>query len=1727
MENPFKAHTRFSDHRGEDKRQTIAEGLVDDADLLVDEEKHKPIQASLMNELKEAFDSSSHGYTWPIVHCLQNASAMSRDVVTDSDLAKLVDLSVRFLRKEHGEISQIIDCYRVTGLHPKRAILMDLFKESIAIAPVSILDALEHEECDALTEEDRSYWKTQIEVRAHRYADEKIAELERYLVAENDLPDPIGKIRQLYEKLGRSWKWSEHKQEAGSAIRGALRAGAIKYAVDIDSEKKALDETSYSLDVVRELCARDPEDVVVGAQYAHRDEFVWAFDQDDYQLTDVQKYHIENYMEVTGVAIDFKEHEELRDVVAFDMREAIDRNDIQGYIRLKELIGKDFVATGYERDQIIRLYVRIVSGRDFSEIASWEKASGISFDLGNTTIFKAILERIDHPEQRWNSWFTMDDFREEIHLLKKLAPDLMTAHQVNVLYFKWTGTKFSGNSFGAVLAGTDECQDIGVRFDGKAAECKQFLKKRLDTMYQRIDSIGDFKAELLDLKNLAPNLFSPSEITRAFFICANRFSTVSIGGMMSAVNNLREDGVSVDAGDPECRIFLLQQIKNLSRLSNAEEFNLAVSLLRGYSSELLTVDKIRDAYFQIAKYLSLEGALRFADMIKQTGFVFSVDDSGCRKFLNGKMDLLYADTVSKIVSDLSLLKEIAPEFVTQAKIRDISLRFLGSSYRREFFRDLKQLESIGFYFDASDPQCRVVLEEMVKNLPNQALSLLSMRVSILNQFAPELVPPEKIRDTFFLTASRDGLPSVLDHARDLEKFGFMFSAEDPACRNFLIGRVDKILVAKDINSYMMDVKLLQTLIPDVMTPERIRDDFFRMMGSATILDCARWFPRLQEVGFVFSAQDPVCREFLLQKVEGLADEKMFFLPKLGQIPELHRYLPEVMTPEKIRDVVLKAPQEFCDISDLLIHFKRFESLGFVFSPQDPACRNFLIERIKDLSAMTVNKQYFLQDLVSLRELVPELMTLEKINNLVLAYLDVKNPSLAWVDLLKTVGFTPDIHEPRFRRFLLNSLSRSQGAEEVIVRFKGTFILTVPELQELCRSHFSPRDLALIYQNFLPRKGKERAEAVECFTSASGAPGYIPELLQMRGPARKVEFCPYNNIVGPLFSHFSVESGDPDLRKGLFVYLRTFGFSDLPTLAHTVVDLIACEDADAHEASRKLHKSTSTYVRSALKLFDLESVEVTPQQLIEHMKVFQVELAQHVLADQSLPVGMEQNVLAMEIFNSLVPHAGQYSSVADRPDLIAEVRKNTMPEVSAFLTTRAMDVLVFGENNDADSEAIDEAIKDKCLEEPLRNFLAPWREGMALADFQQEGSRWWFGGIENRVTAFKEALGVKLETITNEKGKAAIRKQIGGLEKLLEDSARISQGVYDQENENEPDSRERCIELMRALQRLFVDGKGKADFSAMLQYAGPEAHGLMFELMRMSAPNHIQAISDAETENDPIKKLETWKTYFFEEYLEHFHRTDIADGQLPEDLMDFASALWRTKGMVEKLRTFGLNKEGAPKHDFANICRSIEALKQKKQQLINNQTEYKKEPLVLHPVMGIGRVLAGDIANACYNKHRHHLACAEYPGITALIMTLPERQAEFAGSVLCIDTRNSRGERVLVIRALNPSEVVIQRVLDPESAVLAVGEYFIESAKASAVTNPEDPVCEVRLCYDHSGGHATNRLPIFKAEGKLLEKTWTDQDSSTELVVQPETEFNVPYKIWQPGETRRIWRIPSA
>ncbi len=754
--------------------------------------------------------------------------------------------------------------------------------------------------------------------------------------------------------------------------------------------------------------------------------------------------------------------------------------------------------------------------------------------------------------------------------------------------------------------------------------------------------------------------------------------------------------------------------------------------------------------------------------------------------------------------------------------------------------------------------------------------------------------------------------------------------------------------------------------------------------------------------------------------------------------------------------------------------------------------------------------------------------------------------------------------PFLKRRIASEILRTTLVERMVVSGSGVLpeglmeifgyyqepLTILPEDYRLLSAGLSLRLIADIYQHKLPADGQDRAKAIQYLFRCDSTYAYIPELLAIRAPSRREEFCPYHNAVDPLFSSLSSGGSDlssPEYRKGLTEYFRAFGLHHLPILARTVVDIFACDDRRPERAAQNLKESQSSSIKEVKTLCQMKE-GATPREYIERMKWFQAQLRERLLADGELPAGLEFSPLGMELFNALIPSAGSYHEEDDRPSLITETRELVQRfPVPTFLGAQTVSVTARNNEESMENEVLERLEElthrrhEKLMEEPLVTFLAPWNEAVRLmsTDAALQKSAWWIARVRVRLDHLRKELHEKADGIANKKGREALQKQERVLELCIARATQIEERLMTQK-ESPKTAKEWYQEILRALQELYTDEAGKVNARELVSGAREEAYALFVGLMKAYAPAHLAEIERPIipaglplTAHEQVR-TENWIKYFYEEYLEHFSRViEIPDPeqggvekrarvtrQIPEDLEALMHRLWRTRGTSELFRAAGYDKDKkVPDHPIVNVARAIQVIERSRELLLRGEDESESLDFRISPCHGMGRVLSGDIADACFHSLREEFAQGEYPEITALIFSFPGKDQELAGSALCIDIQNQSGERVLVIRALNPTEAVVQRDIQAESLVKAVADYLIQAAQAETSGKP---VMEVRICIDRRGGHSTNRQSVHEAEQKLLQTVWKGAERSETLLNVPATNFN-GYQIWQSGATACIWR----
>ncbi len=150
---------------------------------------------------------------------------------------------------------------------------------------------------------------------------------------------------------------------------------------------------------------------------------------------------------------------------------------------------------------------------------------------------------------------------------------------------------------------------------------------------------------------------------------------------------------------------------------------------------------------------------------------------------------------------------------------------------------------------------------------------------------------------------------------------------------------------------------------------------------------------------------------------------------------------------------------------------------------------------------------------------------------------------------------------------------------------------------------------------------------------------------------------------------------------------------------------------------------------------------------------------------------------------------------------------------------------------------------------------------------------------------------------------------------------------------------------------------------------------------------------------------------------------------------------------------------------------------------------------LIPTRGLLTEFSGHIADACWAS-KYNSILKEFPNFTSVIIRQnPETKHErLAGAFMLIETESKNGERLLVIRGLNPIENLINS--------LSVKDFYKKTTEYLKDLAEKDNRKLAIVIDDHSGGSSTNRPALFAYLQKLSKKL-----EAIDLKSEDDTTFN--------------------
>ena len=211
-------------------------------------------------------------------------------------------------------------------------------------------------------------------------------------------------------------------------------------------------------------------------------------------------------------------------------------------------------------------------------------------------------------------------------------------------------------------------------------------------------------------------------------------------------------------------------------------------------------------------------------------------------------------------------------------------------------------------------------------------------------------------------------------------------------------------------------------------------------------------------------------------------------------------------------------------------------------------------------------------------------------------------------------------------------------------------------------------------------------------------------------------------------------------------------------------------------------------------------------------------------------------------------------------------------------------------------------------------------------------------------------------------------------------------------------------------------------------------------------------SDNITESGIATVTAFLRDHISEHYLnkKHNHGSEVAISIDDKDTLRYLRKIW------------GVN-------DFENNILSISDTKLNK--LTQGELLGKKRDITLVPSKGLLRMFSGDLGGACTSNRAGELAAGKYEDITAyaLVIDKDKKNERFGGSFLVVEAETKDKNPILVLRANNPSQSLIQTV-DTDSLIENIISEVKNIAQRKGIQN-------IGVILDNASQACSNRVEV--------------------------------------------------
>lgn len=542
-----------------------------------------------------------------------------------------------------------------------------------------------------------------------------------------------------------------------------------------------------------------------------------------------------------------------------------------------------------------------------------------------------------------------------------------------------------------------------------------------------------------------------------------------------------------------------------------------------------------------------------------------------------------------------------------------------------------------------------------------------------------------------------------------------------------------------------------------------------------------------------------------------------------------------------------------------------------------------------------------------------------------------------------------------------------------------------------------------------------------------------DLLKLQGRSERVEYDAWRTDLDPLVAT-AAEQGflSPDkVEDGaiLVSFVKEYGMYNIPTILkwHTAMERVA----DVKDLPEEIKRD----IESSLKI-DLDKIP-NKGSLVAEIREFRQRIQSELLQDHT-PQEILYTQAGRELFLSLLGST-QWTRYDDPVELIRVWQDNPAknPELAEMPegyreTSFAVPLAMRRQLTGTEEEKLQKRESELLDNEELQKSLGRLQESYEFAADMENLPLWWQKQRQTMLglmQAEMEVIRGRMGQAPNDKARQGMGKQMEKWQKLMNAFAETE--APDISGMDNTDAEAALVGFMESLVGAAYASSPDADKKPeeLLRVIG------FNELLRNISALHSTKVMGvgrtgvvanairATKERRGADALNEWRNHLTDYIGEHYLHSDIANH-------DITGHEPFSPKLLKELQTLWGTANGLDKNLIVQKQKELELMREQ-----GAEKSTKTMEVSMIPVRGVLKVFSGDVGNACYTSKHQELAEGKYPEITPYVFVTGRgtKDERIRGSVLMIETKSEEGEPVLLVRANNPQENLLQQ-LDAESLI---------------------------------------------------------------------------------------------